>query len=74
MITATPGGVSVACYPAAVWIGLVLAGGRSRRMGADKAALDIGGRTLLEWAVERVRRAGGEPLVLGPPRDAAAVT
>jgi molybdopterin-guanine dinucleotide biosynthesis protein A len=51
-----------------VWTGLVFAGGEGRRMGADKAALAIGGRTLLQRAVDRVRAAGGEPIVLGPMR------
>lgn len=32
--------------------GLVLAGGRSSRMGSDKAALLVGGRTLLDRSVE----------------------
>ena len=31
--------------------GLILAGGDSRRMGRDKAALDFGGRTLLQRAI-----------------------
>lgn len=34
--------------------GIVLAGGRSRRLGVDKAALVFGGRTLLEIVVERL--------------------
>jgi molybdopterin-guanine dinucleotide biosynthesis protein A len=51
-----------------VWTGLVFAGGEGRRMGADKASIAIGGRTLLQRAVDRVRAAGGEPIVLGPPR------
>lgn len=55
----------------AVWTGLVLAGGEGRRMGGNKATIEIGGRTLLQRAVDRVRAAGGEPIVLGPPRPAA---
>jgi len=54
-----------------VFIGLVFAGGGSRRMGCDKAALVIGGVTLLERAIRTVRAAGGTPLVLTPPRPAA---
>jgi molybdopterin-guanine dinucleotide biosynthesis protein A len=37
---------------------IVLAGGRGRRMKADKAGLDVGGRTLLEHVLAQV-----EPLV-----------
>lgn len=48
--------------------GLVLAGGRSTRMGRDKASLPLAGRTLLLRAVETIRRAGGTPVILGPPR------
>jgi molybdopterin-guanine dinucleotide biosynthesis protein A len=54
-----------------MFIGLVFAGGGSRRMGCDKAGLTIGGVTLLERAILTVRAAGGTPLVLTPPRPAA---
>lgn len=53
-----------------MFIGLVFAGGGSRRMGCDKAGLAIGGLTLLERAILTVRAAGGTPLVLSPPRPA----
>lgn len=39
-------------------IGVVLAGGRSRRMGRDKALLDWQGKTWLEHAIERFHTAG----------------
>jgi molybdopterin-guanine dinucleotide biosynthesis protein A len=34
-------------------LGVVLAGGASRRFGSDKSAALLGGRPLLEWVVER---------------------
>jgi len=37
---------------------LILAGGESRRMGRDKAWLELDGRPLIERAVERLRRLG----------------
>ncbi len=42
--------------------GLILAGGRSTRMGRDKASLEVGGRRLLEWQVDRMRGAGVGPV------------
>jgi molybdopterin-guanine dinucleotide biosynthesis protein A len=47
--------------------GYVLAGGKSLRMGADKAFLEIGGRTLLERAVNVVDLVCGEVAVVGDP-------
>jgi molybdopterin-guanine dinucleotide biosynthesis protein A len=46
---------------AAEIVGVALAGGRSRRLGRDKATLRTGdGRTLLESTLERLRRAAAE--------------
>lgn len=41
-------------------VGVLLAGGASRRMGRDKARLVVGGRTLAEGAAERLRQTVGE--------------
>jgi molybdopterin-guanine dinucleotide biosynthesis protein A len=46
--------------------GVVLAGGRSSRMGHDKASLLIAGEPLLQRVVGRVRQALAEVLVVGP--------
>lgn len=55
--------------------GVVLAGGRSRRMGVDKASIRWGGLTLLERAVHTLQIAGcGSVLVLHRrPVDVSAV-
>ncbi|HEX7285995.1 MAG TPA: molybdenum cofactor guanylyltransferase [Candidatus Angelobacter sp.] len=45
--------------------GFVLAGGKSLRMGTNKAALALEGRTLLEHALAIVRQAAGEVAILG---------
>ena len=46
--------------------GIVLAGGRSTRMGTDKADLLIDGRTFLETQVRKLRHLGaGEILISG---------
>lgn len=54
--------------------GIVLAAGRSRRMGRPKAFLNLDGRTFLERAVAALQRGGCSPVVVvaGPPGDAAA--
>jgi molybdopterin-guanine dinucleotide biosynthesis protein A len=44
--------------------GIVLAGGRSSRMGQDKAALVLAGRTLLQRAVDALVAAGASEIVL----------
>lgn len=50
---------------------LVLAGGRGRRMKADKASLDVGGRTLLEHVLAQVEPLFDEVLVSLSPGQAA---
>ena len=54
--------------------GIVLAAGRSRRMGRPKAFLRLGGLTFLERAVAALRDGGCDPVVVvaGPGGDAAA--
>ena len=44
------------------WDALVLAGGRSRRMGRDKATLRVQGMPLLELQLRRAREAGARAL------------
>ena len=46
----------------------ILAGGRSRRMGQDKALLRLGDRTLLEVVAERVRPVADELFVVATDR------
>jgi molybdenum cofactor guanylyltransferase len=48
-------------------LAVVLAGGRSRRMGAPKALVQLGGRPLLAWALEAARAAGLEAVVVAKP-------
>jgi molybdopterin-guanine dinucleotide biosynthesis protein A len=50
--------------------GVVLAGGQSRRMGRDKALLELSGETLLERTVHLLSSICGEVLVIG--RDASS--
>src|SRR5258705_3897791 len=47
--------------------GFVLTGGKSSRMGADKAFLEFDGRTLLERALEVMHEACDEVAIVGDP-------
>lgn len=49
---------------AITFAGVVLAGGRSSRMGTDKAFLDIGGERLVDRQVRLLREAGANPVFL----------
>ncbi|MEE9381586.1 MAG: molybdenum cofactor guanylyltransferase [Hyphomonadaceae bacterium] len=50
--------------------GLVLAGGRSSRMGRDKADLEVGGQTLLARAVALLETAGATRVYVAGRTDA----
>lgn len=52
-------------------VGLVLAGGQSRRFGSEKAVVRLGERTLLEWALD-VLREGCETLAVSAPAGSGA--
>lgn len=43
---------------------VILAGGASRRMGRDKAVIEVGGQSLLSRAVATVRRAGASEVFI----------
>jgi molybdopterin-guanine dinucleotide biosynthesis protein A len=64
--------MSPACHHRRVLSALVLAGGSGTRLGGvDKAALELGGRTLLARALEAVAGAD-EVVVVGDPHAAPA--
>ena len=52
--------------------GFVLAGGESSRMGQDKAFMQLGGRTLLAHALERLQAAAGNAWIVGSAKKFAA--
>ncbi|MEX2446647.1 MAG: molybdenum cofactor guanylyltransferase [Dehalococcoidia bacterium] len=56
---------------------VVLAGGRSQRMGRDKATVPLAGRSLLQWTIEAVADVRGlveVVLVLAPRQETPRVT
>lgn len=46
-------------------MGVVLAGGASRRMGRDKAGVEVAGRTMLGWVAGSISTTCGEVIVAG---------
>ena len=52
--------------------GFVLTGGRSSRMGQDKALLSFGDRPLAAWVAERVQQVCGDVSLVGEPMKYAA--
>jgi molybdopterin-guanine dinucleotide biosynthesis protein A len=53
--------------PRADVVGVVLAGGASRRFGSDKLAVEVGGRPLLHHAIERLQELCPEVIVVLSP-------
>lgn len=49
--------------------GLILAGGKSRRMGVDKAFLELGGETMLEIVAARLKSVLSEVIICGGNED-----
>ncbi len=47
--------------------GIILAGGRSRRLGSDKCALEVGGRTLIQRVADALDEVCGEIIVVHAP-------
>ena len=54
-------------------LGVILTGGSSKRFGADKSAAQLGGKTLLEWVIERARPQV-ETLLLNTNSDTASTS
>ena len=50
-------------------VGVILAGGRSTRMGRDKALASLDGRPLVAWVASALADAGLDAVLAGPPRQ-----
>lgn len=51
--------------------GLILAGGKSSRMGENKALLQLDGKNLLQWQVEKFRHLGVTEILVSGPEELA---
>jgi molybdopterin-guanine dinucleotide biosynthesis protein A len=58
----------------AVPLGAILAGGRSQRMGTDKALVRVGGVPMVERVAAALRRAAGEVLIIGRSEPLAGIS
>lgn len=54
-------------------IGAILAGGRSRRMGADKALVEVGGRPMAEWVAAALSPVCHQVVIAGRPDGLAGL-
>jgi molybdopterin-guanine dinucleotide biosynthesis protein A len=49
--------------------GIILSGGRSLRLGQDKGLIDLGGKPLVGWVIERLQRVVDEVIVVVGSED-----
>lgn len=49
--------------------GLILAGGKSSRMGCNKAFLPLNGKSLLQWQTDKFRKLGVKEILISGPRN-----
>jgi molybdenum cofactor guanylyltransferase len=50
---------------------VILAGGNSRRLGAEKSLLEFGGKPLIYWTTEKLRLAADEVIIVARNKDHA---
>ena len=50
--------------------GAIFCGGKSSRMGRDKASLELSGRPMVQWAAAAMSAAGLDPFPIGKARIA----